>query len=111
VKRQIFMLLIGIVLGAIVTLPLTVVAGGDVVAKLAAAAGPPGGHPTQEETPHSGPTHKRIHEMMDAMHGEGFSKRMHQAMPGSGGMMEECVRHMDDMPDGHMMGMMGGGGM
>jgi hypothetical protein len=111
VKRHLVMLLIGIVLGVVVTLPLTVVAGGDLVAKLT-AAGPPDGLPTQEETTQSGPIHKRMHEMMDAMHGEGFSERMHQAMPGSEEMMEECVRHVEDMPDGHMMGMMmGGGGM
>jgi hypothetical protein len=51
-----------------------------------------------------------MHEMMDAMHGEGFSERMHQAMPGSEKMMEECARHMEEMPDGHVMGMMIGGG-
>jgi hypothetical protein len=113
VKRQIFMLLVGIVLGVAVTLPLIVVAGADGVAGLTGAvAGPPDGHPVQEETPEPGSTHKRMHEMMDTMHGEGFSEQMHQAVPNSEEMMEECARHMEDMPDGHMMGMMmGGGGM
>jgi hypothetical protein len=109
-KRQIFMLLIGILLGVVVILPLTIVAGGNVIAKLT-AAGPPVGPPAQEETTQPGPTHERMHEMMDTMHGEGFSERMHQAMPNSEEMMEECARHMEDMPDGHMMGMMGGRGM
>ncbi len=51
-------------------------------------------------------THEQMHQMMDAMHGEGFSERMHEAMPGSEEMMEQCVGMMNMM--GHMHGMMGG---
>ncbi len=51
-------------------------------------------------------THEQMHQMMDAMHGEGFSERMHEAMPGSEELMEQCVGMMNMM--GHMHGMMGG---
>lgn len=106
-KRQIFTLLIGIALGAVVTLPLTVVAGSDAVTKLTGTA------QTQEKTPQPGQTHQRMHEMMDSMMGEGSSDRMHQSMPGSEEMMEQCAKHMDNMGGGMegMMGMMMSGSM
>jgi hypothetical protein len=100
-KRQIFMLLIGIALGVVVTLPLTVVAGGDAVTKLTGVA------QTQEKTPQPGQTHQRMHEMMDSMMGEGFSDRMHQSMPGSEEMMEQCAKHMEGRGGSGMGGMMG----
>ena len=56
------------------------------------------------------PTHEQMHQMMDLMHGEGFTERMHQAMPGSEQMMEQCVSMMGMMQN--MAGMMQGmGGM
>ncbi len=57
----------------------------------------------------SGPvTHEQMHQMMDAMHGAGFSERMHEAMPGSEELMEQCVGMMNMM--GQMHRMMGGQG-
>lgn len=63
-------------------------------------------------------THEQMHQMMDAMHGEGFSERMHEAMPGSEEMMEQCVAMMNMMQSmmgpgtsgmmGSQNGMMGG---
>lgn len=62
--------------------------------------------------PGSGPsraiTHEDMHRMMDAMHGAGFSERVHQAMPGTEEMMDRCVALMNAMP---MPRMMGGGSM
>lgn len=55
------------------------------------------------------PTHQQMHAMMDAMQGEGFSERMHQAMPGSEEMMNQCAAMMGMMQ--RMDGMMGQGGM
>jgi hypothetical protein len=95
------MLLIGIALGVVFTVPLTVVAGSDAVTKLTGAA------QTQEKTPQPGQTHQHMHEMMDSMMGEGFSDRMHQSMPGSEEMMEQCAKHMENMDGGGMEGMMG----
>ena len=71
--------------------------------------------PLFAETTTSGPaagttvTHEQMHQMMDAMMGEGFSQRMHAAMPGSEEMMEQCVSMMGMMS--MMQGMMGGGAM
>jgi hypothetical protein len=107
-KLQIFTLLIGIALGVVVTLPLTVVAGSDAVTRLTgAAAALPVGQQTQEKTPQPGQTHQRMHEMMDSMMGEGSSDRMHQSMPGSEEMMEQCAKHMEGMGGSGMEGMMG----
>jgi len=47
-----------------------------------------------------------MHQMVDAMHGEGASERMHQAMAEEGeGMMAQCVAMMNMMSP--MRGMMG----
>lgn len=51
-------------------------------------------------------THDQMHEMMDAMHGAGFSERMHQAMPGADALIEQCVEMMTMI--GQMPGMMDG---
>jgi hypothetical protein len=77
-KRQILMLLIGIALGVVVTLPLTVVAGSDAVTKLTSVV------QTQEKTPQPGQTDQRMHEMM-----------------------EQCAKHMEDRGGSGMGGMMG----
>lgn len=54
----------------------------------------------------SAPTHEQMHQMMDAMHGEGASERMHQAMGGDAEqMMDQCVAMMNMMSA--MRGMMG----
>ena len=53
-------------------------------------------------------THEDMHRMMDAMHGAGFSERMHRAMPETEEMMDRCVALMNTMP---MPRMMGGGSM
>ena len=52
-------------------------------------------------------THEQMHQMMDAMHGEVTSDRMHEAMgPDGERLMEQCVAMMNMM--GRMQGMMGG---
>ena len=52
-------------------------------------------------------THDQMHEMMDAMHGEGASDRMHEAMGADGeAMMDQCAAMMNMM--GMMMNMMQG---
>jgi hypothetical protein len=51
-------------------------------------------------------THEQMHQMMDAMHGEGASERMHEAMgDDADAMMDQCTAMMNVM-DG-MRGMMG----
>lgn len=59
--------------------------------------------PTRDErTPATAMTHEQMHRMMDAMHGEGASDRMHEMMGEEGDqMMDQCVA---------MMNMMGGMG-
>lgn len=52
-------------------------------------------------------THDQMHEMMDAIHGEGASDRMHEAMGADGeAMMDQCAAMMVMMMN--MQGMMGG---
>jgi hypothetical protein len=51
-----------------------------------------------------------MHQMMDAVRGEGTSQRMHEAMPGSVEMMEECASMMDLMESMEGMGGMMGNG-
>lgn len=51
-------------------------------------------------------THDQMRQMMDGMHGEGASERMHQAMGEDGErMMDQCTGMMNMM--GSMRGMMG----
>lgn len=52
--------------------------------------------------------HNLMHEMMDAMHGEGTSERMHD-VEGAEEMMETCSSMMDSMSS--MGAMMNSGGM
>lgn len=66
-------------------------------------------------TPGAGPTHEDLHEMMDAVHGEGTSRRMHEAMGlDAEEMMDQCaamvamVEDMQNMMPGSGPGMMGG---
>ncbi len=62
-------------------------------------------HPTTpgEDGAHG---HEQMHQMMDAMHGEGASERMHQAMgPDAERMMDQCAGMMGMMQGGR--GMMG----
>jgi hypothetical protein len=63
------------------------------------------------------PTHEPMHQMMDAMHGEGASQRMHEAMgPDAEKMMDQCANMMTKemmdqcaaMMPGSGTGMMGG---
>ena len=61
----------------------------------------PTGSPTPSEAPSQ--ARERMIQMMDAMHGEGASERMRQAMgPDADRMIDQCAG---------MMGMMQGGGM
>lgn len=51
-------------------------------------------------------SHEQMHQMMDAMHGEGTSQRMHEARGEDGErMMEQCAVMMNMMAG--MSGMMG----
>lgn len=54
----------------------------------------------------SSPAHEQMHQMMDAMMGEGFTEQMHAAMPGSEQMMEFCANAMSGMMNGDNMGNM-----
>ncbi|MBI3979685.1 MAG: hypothetical protein HY331_16005 [Chloroflexi bacterium] len=82
------------------------------LALLALAAGPlfaQTPEPTATPTPAPGApiTHEQMNQMMDAMHGEGASKRMHEAMgPDADKLMDQCVATMGTMQN--MQGMMGG---
>jgi len=59
-----------------------------------------------EQQSEAATTHEQMHQMMDAMHGEGASERMHQAMGEDGErMMDQCVAMMNMMSP--MRGMMG----
>jgi hypothetical protein len=57
--------------------------------------------------------HGQMHGMMNSMHGEGASQKMHEAMgPQAEKMMDRCASGMDNMGGmGNMQGMMGGGMM
>jgi hypothetical protein len=62
--------------------------------------------PTEQQT-EGAMTHEQMHQMMDAMHGEGASERMHEAMgEDAERMMDQCVAMMtmstggnESMPD------------
>jgi hypothetical protein len=127
-KKNVLILMVGLALGVLVALPLTVMASSWSLPFMASVNGqaqdaqgqqeptppPPTATPVppvqaqegqgQERKPSK--THQQMHEMMDAMHGEGTSQRMHEAMPGSEKMMENCASMMDRM--GNMEGMMNG---
>ena len=62
-----------------------------------------------EQQSEAATTHEQMHQMMDAMHGEGASERMHQAMGEDGErMMDQCVAMMNMMNMmSPMRGMMG----
>ena len=61
--------------------------------------------------PAGGGNHETMHEMMDAMHGEGTATRVHE-VEGGEEMMETCDSMMDMMGGMSGMGsMMRGGGM
>ncbi len=58
-----------------------------------------------------GDSHSVMHEMMDAMHGEGTADRMHE-IEGVDEMMDQCAGMMDAMGRmSNMMGDMSNGGM
>jgi len=61
------------------------------------------------------PSHEDMHRMMGAVHGEGTSQRMHEAMgPNGEEMMDQCaammamMKEMQNMMPGSGPGMMGG---
>ena len=89
------MLLIGIILGSLAAVPLTVMASSWSLPFMASVNGQ--AQEGQGEEPGHGETHQQMHEMMDAMHGEGTSQRMHDVMPDSEKMMEQCAAMMDMM--------------
>jgi hypothetical protein len=107
-KKNILILVVGIALGVLVALPLTAMASSWSSPFMASVNGQAPEDEGEEQEPSE--THQRMHEMMDSMHGEGFSERMHEAMPESEEMMERCASMMDMMEN--MEGMMNGmGGM
>jgi hypothetical protein len=57
--------------------------------------------------------HGQMHGMMNSMHGEGASQKMHEAMgPQAEKMMDKCASGMENMGGmENMQGMMGGGMM
>ena len=58
-----------------------------------------------EQQSEAATTHEQMHQMMDAMHGEGATERMHQAMGEDGERtMDQCVAMMNMM---NMMNMSG----
>ncbi len=65
--------------------------------------------PSRAQTPpQSTMTHEQMHQMMDTMHGQGTSERMHQAMGADAErLMDQCVGMMN-MMNGNMSGMMNG---
>ena len=89
---------------------------GGALAGLALLALTIGPTAAQAQPPVGGaPTHEQMHRMMDAMHGEGTSERMHEAMGEDGEkLMDQCVsmmgmmQNMQGMMNGNMSGMMGG---
>jgi hypothetical protein len=61
--------------------------------------------PMPEQQSEGGVTHEQMHQMMDAMHGEGMSDRMHETMgEDAERMMDQCIAMMN------MMTMMNSGG-
>lgn len=71
------------------------------------AQGPMPPMPTEQQS-EAATTHEQMHQMMDAMHGEGASERMHQAMGEDGErMMDQCVAMMNMMNMMNMLNMMG----
>lgn len=92
------------VIGAVVGLALLVLAAGSLFAD------PPTPTPTRPSSPASGTTltHEQMDQIMDIMHGEGTSQRMHEAMgPDGEKLMDQCVSMMGMMQN--MQGMMGSG--
>lgn len=57
--------------------------------------------------------HGQMHQIMNSMHGEGTSQKMHEAMgPQAEKIMDRCASGMDNMGAmENMQGMMGGGMM
>lgn len=54
------------------------------------------------------PTHEQMHRMMDAVHGEGISQRVHVAMgPDGEKLMDQCIAMMGMMQNMNMHGMQG----
>lgn len=87
--------------GASTSLGLAALTAGSLFAQAPAPAQVPGG----------APNHEQMHQVMDAMHGQGTSRRMHEAMGEDGErIMEQCAGMMGMM---QIMGgnMMGGGVM
>lgn len=87
-----------------------IIAGSLVAAALLVVTAFPLFAQTTQDAHTGAPTHEQMHVMMDAMHGEGTSARIHEMMGEEGEqMMEQCVQMMAMMQN--MMGMMGSGGM
>lgn len=85
----------GALFGALAAIPLT-------AGVLLAQASPT---PSQPAAPQQ-VTHDQMHQMMDAMHGDGTSDRMHQVMGAEAdAMIDQCAMMMSMMSG---MGMMGG---
>lgn len=118
-------LILGVVLGIAVALPITALAsswpsffGGDkgVAGMMSSrmyqqmmgldsedAGSAKSNKGTDKRQPHI--THEEMHQMMDAVHGEGTSQRMHEAMGEDAEMMmDQCVAMMN-----MMQGMVGNG--
>ena len=87
-------------------------AGGGAAGGGAAGGGAPGGAGAAAQSQ----GHGQMHQMMNSVHGEGTSQKMHEAMgPQAEKMMDKCASGMDNTGNmENMQGMMGGmmnGGM
>lgn len=94
--------------GAATGLALLVFTSGSALAGGGAAGGAaPGGTGGAAQTQ----GHGQMHQMMNSMHGEGASQKMHGAMgPQAEKMMNQCASGMDNMDGmGNMQNMMDGG--
>lgn len=89
--------------GAATGLALLVFTSGSALAGGGAAGGAGAAAQTQG--------HGQMHQMMNSMHGEGASQKMHEAMgPQAEKMMNQCASGMDNMDGmGNMQDMMEGG--
>lgn len=94
--KRIWVPLLGVAIGIALTVPMTALAA-------------------NQDEKDATDTHSTVHAMMDAMHSEGSSEQMHEAMPGSEAIMDDCASMMETMestdgmmPDGGMMNGMGG---
>ena len=113
-KKRISILILGVLVGVVVALPLTAMASswaspsdhGDMTGMESMRGQNQEGQDHQGQGEDRSNAHEQMHQMMGVMMGEGSAARMHEEMPGSEEMMEQCASMMAMMQD--MQGMMDG---